>query len=261
MNNEQKSPIIALTGSYTSSGDQYYLKRSYIDAIRLAGGIPVVLNPIMDVPQEWSGDAAEWLEAYDLEEEVLDRIDGILFTGGDDVSPAFYNEPVLRVNGEIVPQRDAFEIKLVQERDIPSFGICRGIQAMAVGCGAKLVQDVYTGTGANGGTVVNQHGQKASSWYPTHGVTTKEGSKLRSILGACAGVNSFHHQAVMQSESYPFEVTAHSEDGIIEGIEKPELTYFVGVQWHPERMMQDPKMRGLFETFVHYAAGRKVLEQ
>ena len=87
-----------------------------------------------------------------------------------------------------------------------------------------------------------------------------EGSKLRSILGAGAGVNSFHHQSVMKSESYPFEVTAYSDDGIIEGIEKPELTYFVGVQWHPERMMQDPKMRGLFETFVNYAAGRHVLD-
>jgi len=264
MNNQNKRPIIALTGSYTSSGDQFYLKRSYIDAIRLAGGIPVIINPIMDVPKEWSGDAAKWLEAYDLEAEVLDRIDGILFTGGDDVGPAFYNEPVLRVNGEIVPQRDAFEIKLVQEaikRDIPCFGICRGIQAMAVGCGAKLCQDVYTGTDANGDKVVNQHGQKAPSWYPSHTVTTEEGSKLRSILGACAGVNSFHHQCVKQSESYPFVVTAHSDDGIIEGIEKPELTYFVAVQWHPERMMQDPKQRGLFETFVQYAAGNKVLDK
>ena len=98
MNNQNKRPIIALTGSYTSSGDQFYLKRSYIDAIRLAGGIPVIINPIMDVPKEWSGDAAKWLEAYDLEAEVLDRIDGILFTGGDDVGPAFYNEPVLKVN-------------------------------------------------------------------------------------------------------------------------------------------------------------------
>ena len=260
-----KRPIIALTGSYNSNGDQYFLKRSYIDAIRLAGGIPVVLNPIMDVPQEWSGDAAKWLEAYDLEEEVLDRIDGILFTGGDDVSPAFYDEPVLRVNGEIVPQRDAFEIKLVKEaikRDIPSFGICRGIQTMAVACGAKLCQNVYTEEEANGVKkgIVNQHGQKAPSWYPTHTVATREGSKLRSILGACAGVNSFHHQSVARSEAYPFEVTAYSDDGIIEGIEKPELTYFVGVQWHPERMMQDPLHRGLFETFINYAAGRHVLE-
>ena len=258
-----KRPIIALTGSYNSTGDQFYMKRSYIDAIRLAGGIPVVWDPIMNIPQDWSGAAAKWLESYDLETELLDRIDANLFTGGDDVSPAFYEEPVLRVNGEIVPQRDAFEIRLVQEaikRDIPSFGICRGIQAMAGGCGAKLCQDVYTGTEANGGKVVNQHGQKAPSWYPSHIVATTEGSKLRSILGASAGVNSFHHQAVARSEAYPFEVTAYSDDGIIEGIEKPELTYFVGVQWHPERMMQDPKMRGLFETFVNYAAGRKVLD-
>lgn len=256
-------PVIALTGSI--SGDQFFIKQSYINAIRMAGGIPAVLYPRMEVPKEWSGEAAKWLEAYDLEEEILGRIDGILFTGGEDVAPAFYEEPVLRVNGEMVPQRDAFEMKLVQkaiQSDIPAFGICRGIQIMAVACGAKLCQDVYTGSGANGAEngVVNQHGQKAPSWYPTHTVTTKEGSKLRSILGACAGVNSFHHQAVKKSDSYPFEVTAYSDDGIIEGIEIPELTYFVGVQWHPERMMQDPKQRGLFETFVQYAMGRRVLE-
>ena len=94
------------------------------------------------------------------------------------------------------------------------------------------------------------------NWYPTHRVTTKEGTKLRELVGEEAWVNSFHHQAIRKGlDSYPFEITAWSEDGLIEGIEKPELKYFVGVQWHPERMITDPKMRGLFEHFVKVCAG------
>lgn len=247
-----KRPVIAITGDYDTEKNTYYVKPPYIEAIRLAGGVPVVLYPRMDVPQNWSGDAANWIEAYDLEEELLERIDGILFTGGDDVGPMFYQEPVLRVNGEIIPQRDIFEIKLVREavkRDIPCFGICRGIQTMAAALGAALVQDIY----AEGNQTRCQHGQKATSWFPTHSVSTKEGSQLRSILGARAWVNSFHHQAVAIGEDTPFEITAYSEDGIIEGIEKPELRYFVGVQWHPERMLQDPLQRGLFEALVSQA--------
>lgn len=242
-----KRPLIAVTGDYNPTSNQYYLKQEYMNAIWLAGGAPVAIYPKIEIPQEWSGEAANWIRAYEIEEEVMDAVDGILFTGGDDVDPALYGEPALTVSGEVCPFRDIFEFRLVQEavqRNIPSFGICRGIQTMAAALGVKLCQDVF-----QSGTR-HQHQQKAPTWYPTHTVYMEEGSQLRSILGAEARVNSFHHQAIAAGQEYPFVITARSADGIIEGIEKPELAYFVGVQWHPERMMQDPLQRGLFETFV-----------
>ena len=121
---------------------------------------------------------------------------------------------------------------------------------MASALGAELIQDVGRED------TDRQHFQRAVNWYPTHRVTTAEGSQLRALVGETAWVNSFHHQAIKKGqENYPFTVTAWSEDGLIEGIEKPELKYFVGVQWHPERMITDPKMRGLFEHFVEVCAG------
>lgn len=246
-----KRSIIAVTGDYNPQTGLYYLKQEYMNAIWLAGGAPVVLYPKLTIPREWSGEAAKWLEQYALEPELLEAVDGILFTGGGDVDPAFYGEAALRENGEICPFRDVFEIRLVSEavrRNIPCFGICRGIQLMAAAMGAKICQDIFV----NGAPY--QHQQKAPTWYPTHSVHTEEGSQLRQILGASARVNSFHHQAIAKGQEYPFEITAYSEDGVIEGIEKPELAYFVAVQWHPERMMQDPLQRALFETFVRKAA-------
>ena len=247
-----KKPIIAVTGDYNMQTNQYYLKQEYLHAIWLAGGIPLTVYPKTALPQEWSGAAAKWMQQYEIEEELLQQIDGILFTGGVDIDPVFYGEAMRQENGEICPFRDVFEIKLCREairRNIPAFGICRGVQVMAVAAGAKLYQEIQNEiTGY-------QHQQKAVTWYPTHEIRTKEGSRLRSILGAGARVNSFHHQAVARSESYPFQITAESPDGIIEGIEKPELTYFVGVQWHPERMMQDPLQRALFDRFVRCAGG------
>ena len=167
-------------------------------------------------------------------------------------APTFYGEQPSKDCGGIFPFRDAFEINLAREcirRDIPVFGICRGIQSLAVALGAPLTQDVYTEE------TDRQHGQRAVNWYPTHKVRTLKGSRLEEMIGEEAWVNSFHHQCIKKDqESYPFTITAWSQDGLIEGIEKPELTYFVGVQWHPERMITDPKMRGLFEHFVQAAA-------
>ena len=140
-----RKPIIAVTGDYDPQSHQYYIKEEYIQAISLAGGLPVVLYPSIEVPKEWSGDRQAWIEQYPLDERILEMADGILFTGGDDVDPAFYGSEVLCVNGEIIPQRDAFEIKLAREAigwKIPSLGLCRGIQLMAVSAGAKLCQDI-----------------------------------------------------------------------------------------------------------------------
>lgn len=247
-----RKPIIGLTTDFDQDRQAHYLYNSYVESIRKAGGVPLLITPTVRVPENFSGDRDEFLSLCPIEEEMLELLDGVLFTGGADVDPNFYGEQPSKDCGGIFPFRDAFEINLAREcilRDIPVFGICRGIQSLAAALGAPLTQDVYTEE------TDRQHGQRAVNWYPTHKVRTLKGSRLEAMIGEEAWVNSFHHQCIKKGqESYPFTITAWSQDGLIEGIEKPELTYFVGVQWHPERMITDPKMRGLFEHFVQAAA-------
>ena len=251
----KKRPVIGITADFDPerAGGTHLIYNSYIEAIRKAGGVPLLLMPTVRTPENWGGDLDEFLQMNPVEEEILACCDGVMFTGGADVDPRYYGEQPSRDCGGFFPFRDAFETNLTRicvERNIPAFGICRGIQAMASALGAELIQDVGRED------TDRQHFQRAVNWYPTHRVTTAEGSQLRALVGETAWVNSFHHQAIKKGqENYPFTVTAWSEDGLIEGIEKPELKYFVGVQWHPERMITDPKMRGLFEHFVEVCAG------
>lgn len=250
-----KRPIIAVTGSYDSDEQQYYVKKSYMEAIWMNGGVPIILEPKIETPEEWLGDREELVRRVEIHEEILDVVDGILFTGGEDVDPQFIGDEVLMVNGTIVPNRDAWEMALVRiahERDIPSLGICRGIQSMAAALGVKLTQDIH----AEGIKTPNQHRQKAPSWYPIHQVHTEEESKLRQILGEDCWVNSFHHQALADGQEFPFAITAHATDGTIEGMEDKNKTFFVGVQWHPERMMNNPLQRGLFKGLIDAAASK-----
>ncbi|MCF0136119.1 MAG: gamma-glutamyl-gamma-aminobutyrate hydrolase family protein [Lachnospiraceae bacterium] len=246
-------PLIGLIGDYEPDHGSFTIKSSYVEAIRLLGGAPAIIAPDSAVPKDWSGDRDEFLALADLQTELIDRLDGVLFTGGADVDPHFFGEGVHTCCGGLEPWRDALEIKLVRyclEKDIPSLGICRGIQTMAAALGAKLVQDVYAEESKTG----QIHRQKAPTWYPTHQVFTEEGTLLRSILGESCWVNTFHHQCISKNQEHPFKVSAYSDDGLIEGMEVPEKAFFLGVQWHPERMTNDPVQRRLFTAFIEAAA-------
>lgn len=252
-----KRPVIGVTGDRDESNGRYYIKQEYIQAVWQTGGVPLIIEYPLDIPQNWSGDRKAWLDSVDVKEEIFDRVDGLLFTGGCDVDPAFFEERVSVDNGPIDPFRDVYEISLAKEaikRGVPCLGLCRGIQLMAVAAGGKLHQDIYHELGTR-----DQHGQKAPVWYPTHQVATAKGSKLFSILGEKVWVNSFHHQCIVEDPSMPYQVTAHGLDGTPEGLEKPELPFYVGVQWHPERMMQDPVQMGLFRALLEAASERRSL--
>jgi len=247
-----RRPLIAVTGDFDTENSRYYLKKEYMEALWRNGAAAVILEPKIEVPEDWSGDREEYLSRIEIEEEILAAVDGILFTGGNDVDPNFFGKTVDQGCGTIIPYRDAWELKLVRiayERNIPSLGLCRGIQSMAAALGVALTQDLSAGEDQSR----IRHGQKAPTWYPTHQVITKEGSLLNKMVGDRCWVNSFHHQAIAPDQTYPFDVTAWSEDGVIEGFEAPEKTFFVGVQWHPERMMHDPVQRKLFRTFIETA--------
>jgi putative glutamine amidotransferase len=211
----------------------------YIASVERGGGQPVVLS------------------TSDDPSEVLRRVDGVLLTGGLDVDPALYHQPQ-HPTTEPDGARDRFEVPLSQAalaRDVPLFAICRGVQVLNVAAGGTLVQDIPSEIRTNLNHSVDQPKNARS-----HDVTVTPGTRLASSLGARAdldacAVNSRHHQAIGRVAP-SFVVSAVAADGVIEAIERPDATFCVGVQWHPENFWRTGEFMPLFEAFVE-SAGRK----
>jgi putative glutamine amidotransferase len=212
----------------------------YVESVKRAGGEPVVLEPTDDPA------------------ETLDRVDALLLSGGLDVDPTQYGEAP-HPTTEVDAARDAFEIPLSRgavARDMPVFAICRGVQVLNVAAGGTLVQDIPS-------TVPSElaHSIDVPKDHFAHAVRVTPGTRLAASLGPSApletcAVNSRHHQAVGQVAP-SFVVSAVSEDGVVEGIERPESTFCVGVQWHPENFWRTGEFAGLFAEFVAAATRQK----
>jgi len=186
----------------------------YLDLVRQAGAIPVVL-PVHG----------------DFRAELLDRLDGIVLTGGGDVNPTEYQrERSPRTDG-VDPQRDRFELELTRAavgRDTPVLAICRGAQVLNVALGGTLIQDIAAeAPGAEEHWVPERWDQAA------HPVRFDPASRLGRLFGEHAAVNSMHHQALDRLGS-GLAAVGRSPDGLIEAVEAPERHFLVGVQWHPE---------------------------
>jgi len=194
---------------------------------------------------------------------ALTGVDGLLLTGGDDVVPGQYGEAPHPTVKDVDPARDEFEIGLVtaaRERDLPIFGICRGIQVLNVACGGTLVQDVpsqVTGSMSHGLTVPpNQPYSLAHEvWIEKDSLLSKLMRERLSDADTC-DVNSRHHQAV-KDVARGFRVSATSPDGLIEAIEDSSRRFCLGVQWHPENFWRTGEFRPLFEGFLEAAASVK----
>lgn len=217
----------------------------YVDGVVGAGGIPMVLPPIVE-----------------MAEKVAGRIDGLLLSGGSDLDPSYYGEePVPELNAT-VPKRDAFEIALVEhalERGIPVFGICRGLQILNVALGGTLYQDLPSQLHPD----LIAHRQQVPKWQWTHEVEVDGNSKVAGIMETDdIRVNSYHHQAI-KDLSDDLVAVAHTSDGVIEAAESPNLSerWLVGVQWHAEAMRDvGPENRNLFRAHV-VAAERYALRR
>ena len=193
------------------------LREDYIRSVERGGGLPLVLAP---------GVAAD---APDL----LERIDGLVLSGGSDIDPALYGEAPHPKLGAVFRERDDFELALAREavaRDRPILAICRGHQVLNVALGGTLVQDIPSEVLGD-----TTHDARSERWERAHDVRILHGTRLGAILGReTVAVNSFHHQAV-ERLGEGLVISAYSSgDNLIEGIEMPDRRFVIGVQWHPE---------------------------
>ena len=240
-------PRIGITSWHRNDADRLErwvaIRDTYTGAIRAAGGLPIIL-PIGD-------DDPDLIAGY------LATLDGLLFTGGEDIAPAYYGEPRDEHCQEPDPERDLFEIHLARaglDRRVPVLGICRGLQVLNVAAGGTLYQDIACrpGTRDYHSTSLANRGQLI------HRVRLVQGSRLRGIMGVAESqVTSTHHQFV-KDLAPGFRVSAESaEDGIVEGIERTEVPFLLAVQWHPERLYADHAAHlALFSSLVEAARER-----
>ncbi len=188
----------------------------------------------------------------------VDRLDGLLLTGGGDIDPRHYGRRAHPKTANIDPPRDELELELSRrglKTGLPMLGVCRGAQVLGVALGGELVQDI-------GSEIANaeQHAPREGAKSPRHWVALAPGRRLRAILGADrVRVNSFHHQANGRLGPKA-QAAAWSPDGVVEGIEATGSPFVIGVQWHPERMWRRaPRQGRLLAAFVaaaqEYAGG------
>lgn len=227
-----------------------------------AGGTPLLIPPTTDTQ---------------VIVNILNRIDGLLLTGGADVNPLWEGEEPIRNMGSINNKRDLSELlttRLAYNRQIPIFAVCRGLQVLAIALGGKVQQHIYDPyiveeteekklARMKSVTTLRpaklKHDQSASFNEPTHSIKIAPGSVLYSIYKQeKIFVNSFHHQAVSMPGKR-FKVTAYAPDGVIECMESAEFKPIMGVQWHPEWLEEDGQK--LFKWFVNEADSFRTAKQ
>lgn len=211
---------------------------------------------------ELAGGRVRVLEVGESPRRVLEQIHGLLLTGGGDVDPVFYGEDRHPSIDDAEPGRDEFEIDLARRAvavDLPLLAICRGAQVLNVAGGGSLVQDIPSIVPA---ALVHRVPEPRDG--QAHEIRVVQGSRLAGALGTVVDaahtcrVNTRHHQSIDRLGE-GLIATAAAPDGIIEGIERPDATYCLGVQWHPENFHASGGFRALFESFV--AAARQRMEQ
>jgi putative glutamine amidotransferase len=233
-------PIVGITTSRhtltsRAEGNVVYISFvAYTDMVRRAGGIPIALVP--GPPDEAAS--------------ILDRIDGLVLSGGGDVDPDRYGGPGHHTVYGVDTIRDEFEVALtLAARDLalPTLSICRGMQLMNVALGGTLIADI----GDEGPGFLEHRRIDEPASTRQHAVEIEPGTTTAKALGATTvEVNSLHHQAI-RDVAASLVVTGRAPDGIIESVAPADDTWPMwAVQWHPESLVDDEASLGLFRTFV-----------
>ena len=233
-----KSPLIGVTTYRTRNRYGYAqlcLNEAYVSSLESAGALPCLI-PLGLAPAALDG--------------LLDRLDGVLFSGGGDLEPQRYaSQPHPLVSG-VDPDRDELELSLLErlvQRAAPFMGICRGMQLINVGLGGSLYEDLCDQR-------LDSLNHQAPDDLPrdsfVHPVQVEPDSRLCQILGqASLQVNSQHHQGVRRLAPR-LRPTAFAPDGVLEAVELTDYPFGLAVQWHPEWLQAQPPMQALFRAFV-----------
>lgn len=211
----------------------------YEESVRRAGGEPVTLDRNVPLPADLAA-----------------VVDGVLFTGGDDIDPALYGQAPHATYTPAEDGRDTYEIALARAAvaaGLPILAICRGMQVLNVALGGTLVQDIPSEV--NGAI---DHAVPEPRFALAHEVWVNKGTRLAELMrdklveGDTLEVNSRHHQAVA-APADGFVVSATAPDGVIEAMERPGDPFCLAVAWHPENFWRTGEFRELFEGFVDAA--------
>jgi putative glutamine amidotransferase len=226
-------PLIGITTYHreTSGRSRFTLPSAYVDALRGSRGLAVLATPGEQEP-----------------EELLERLDGLVLSGGGDLDPASHGAESRADTYSVSPERDEFEIALIRgalARGMPTLAICRGMQILNVALGGDLhvhLPDVV------GDAVAHRASQTEAALHP---VRLEAGTKLSVRLGAPAlpSVPSWHHQALRRLGT-GLRAVAWAPDGVVEAVELPGERQLIAVQWHPELAGETAAGRGLFDALV-----------
>ncbi|MBD2209782.1 gamma-glutamyl-gamma-aminobutyrate hydrolase family protein [Calothrix sp. FACHB-156] len=235
MSRKLKNALIGITTYGRKDALPFSLPSAYIDAVRAAGGTPILLPPGETEPAR-----------------LLEPLDGLIISGGGDINPVWYNgsdhPSIYSVDGD----RDVFELQLAKfalEHHLPVFGICRGLQILIVASGGTLIPhlpEVY------GTSVLHRLDPEPGRRLSTeHMVKISAESRLADcVQNTHISVVSWHHQAVHQVPP-GWRVVAHAlEDEVIEAVEHEDHPWAIGVQWHPELSVNDPNHQRIFQAFI-----------
>ncbi len=232
-------PLIGLTTYALNSRGYFELPAGYLESMFRAGAAPILLAPVDNGTL-----ATAWLE----------RLDGLVLTGGDDLDPKLYGGNAHPAVDGVDPARDSSEIKLTQyalDRGIPMLAICRGLQVLNVVLGGTLHEHLPDAIGER---VAHRAPDREATRHPC---SIEPESRIRGILGvAVTDTVSWHHQGI-KTLAPGLRPAAYASDGLIEAVELPDHPWCIGVQWHPEMSAaEDPVQQRLFDEFAKAACRR-----